>query len=373
MADIFSFEMLRSLFRGAGQVMFQNSMWTGLFFMAGIFWGAYAEGQGLVAWGALVGLIVSTVTGHIVALPKKDGLQGLWGFNGVLVGCAFMTFLGSTVWSWLALIVCSALTTWVRTGLNNVMAPWKVNSFTFPFVLCTWIFLLAARVMKGLPPDYMSTPELPGNFSAAIGLGFGNLVVCWLKGIAQIFLINSWVTGALFLIGLAIHNRWSALWAAVASALSLLVIIVFKGPGKDIADGLYGFSPVLTGIALGSIFYKVNRMSALWSLLGIVVTVFVQASLNVFLTPLGLPALTAPFCITTWLFLLPLFKFNVRSEEEVDHSNWEREKNIRRKLMEAAGMSDSNSSAAPSAATASGTTANRTTVGNKSDSNNKTK
>ena len=54
--DVFSFEFLKILMRGTGQVMFQNSARTGLLFMAGIFWGAYWEGQGLAAWGALAGV-----------------------------------------------------------------------------------------------------------------------------------------------------------------------------------------------------------------------------------------------------------------------------------------------------------------------------
>jgi len=45
----------------------------------------------------------------MLSFPAKDGEQGLWGFNGVLVGCAFPTFMGNTVWMWLALALCSAL------------------------------------------------------------------------------------------------------------------------------------------------------------------------------------------------------------------------------------------------------------------------
>ena len=33
----------------------------------------------------------------------------------------------------------------------------------------------------------------------------------------------------------------------------------------------------------------------------------------------GVATLTAPFCITTWLFLLPLLKFD---EQHPDHSQW---------------------------------------------------
>lgn len=320
-ANYFSFDFIRILLRGTGQVMFQNSAWTGLFFLIGIFWGAYAEGQGLVAWGALVGVIVSTITGYLLGFPDKDGEQGLWGFNGVLVGCAFPTFMGSTIWMWLALILCAALTTWVRTGFNNVMAPWKVNSFTFPFVFCTWMFLLAARAMHGMPTTHMSDPALPGAFSSMADIGFGHLIVYWLKGIAQVFLINSWVTGIFFLIGLALSNRWAALWAAIGSAIALFVALIFKASGSDIANGLYGFSAVLTAIALATVFYKPNGRSALWAILGILVTLFIQAGMNSLMAPVGIATLTGPFCIATWLFLLPLIKFD--DKEKPDHSNWD--------------------------------------------------
>ena len=315
-----SFDFIKILLRGTGQVMFQNSAWTGLLFMIGIFWGAYAEGQGLVGWGALLGVTVSTVTGYLLGFPAKDGEQGLWGFNGVLVGCAFPTFMGNTVWMWLALALCSALTTWVRAGFNNVMAPWKVNSFTFPFVFCTWMFLLAARAMHGLPTTHMADPALPAAFSSLESIRFGDLAVYWLKGIGQVFLINSWVPGICFLAGLFLCSRWAALWAAIGSALALLTVVALKASGSDISDGLYGYSPVLTAIALATVFYKPNFRSALWAVLGILVTVFIQAGMYMLMAPVGIATLTGPFCITTWLFLLPLVRFD--DEEKPDHSNW---------------------------------------------------
>lgn len=313
-------QFVRSMLRGAGQVMFQNSEWTGLLFLCGIFWGSYASGTGIVAWGALLGLAVSTFTGRLLRLPAGDGIQGLWGFNGVLVGCAFPTFMGNTVWMWLALVFCAALTVWVRTAMNNVMAPWKVNSFTFPFVFCTWIFLLAARAMNGIQPEYMSDPTLPEAFSAAVDTGFGRLLEYWLKGIGQVFLIDSWVAGLLFLIGLMLCNRWAALWAAVGSALALAVALAFGASGSAIENGLYGFSPVLTAIALATVFYKPSMQSAAWALLGTAFTVFVQAGMDTLTAPLGIATLTAPFCVATWLFLLPLLKFD--EPDGPDHSNW---------------------------------------------------
>lgn len=312
--------IIRELLRGAGQVMFQNSSRAGLLFLIAILCGAMREGEPAVAWGALLGLVTSSVTGHILRLPATEGEQGLWGFNGILAGCAFPTFLGETAGMWIALIICSAMTTWVRAGLNNVMAPWRVNSFTFPFVLCCWIFLLAARGLQGLPIEALSTPSLPSHITSLDTIPPLHLLGYWLKGVSQVFLIDSWEAGIIILLGLAINDRWAALWAAFGSAVALLCAVAFRAAGSDVMEGLYGFSPVLTAIALATVFYTPNLRTALWAGMGIVVTVFVQAAMNIVMQPLGIPTLTGPFCVATWLFLLPRIRLDYQTD--IDHSNW---------------------------------------------------
>ncbi len=312
--------------RGPAQVMFQPNVTTGVLFIAGILWGARASGHVEVAAGAIVGLIISTLTGCLLRLPREEGEIGLWGFNGILVGCALMTFLGSNVLSWIALIICAAMTTWVRTGLNNITAAHKVNSFTFPFVLCTWVFLAASRLFEGLDEVALSHPMLPTahiyDFVATAPESLWEGIKWVLCGISQIMLIDSWVTGLLFLIGLLISSPWAALWALVGSAVGTYGALLYGAAESAVESGLYGFSPALTAIALGCTFYTPSWRSALWALLGTIGTLFVQAATNLFLEPLGLPALTAPFCLTTWLFLLPLLKLDKTKEEKEDHTEW---------------------------------------------------
>lgn len=312
---------LHTYLRGAGQVMFQQSAWTGLLFFVGIFWGSYAAGMPQVAWGAVVGTLASTLAGYFLAQKPVDGEDGLWGFNGILVGCAFPTFLSNTPMMWVALIFCSMLTTWVRQGFNNVMAPWKVNSLTFPFVFLTWLFLFAARYFSAMAPDALSAPELTEAFDGTLDTSFLSLVQYWLKGVSQVFLIDNWVTGLLFLAGLAICSRWAAAWAAIGSAIALCVAILFGAPSSSISAGLFGFSPVLTGIAIGCTFYKPSVRSAIWAVIAIIATVFVQAGMDALMMPFGLPTLTGPFCVTTWLVLLPLY--NLNNTDKVDHSDWQ--------------------------------------------------
>lgn len=295
--------------RGIGQVMFQDNALTGLLFLIGIFWGAYEEGFPLVAWGALVGVVVSTLTGHILHLPDQNGANGLWGFNGVLVGCAFPTFLADTVWMWVALIICSALTTVTRSGMDNILKQWNISSFTFPFVFCTWIFLLSARLFDGFPAVNMGTPEFAHGTTDTVSLSLISLIEYWLYGISQVFLIKSWITGLFFLAGLAVSSKRAAAWAAIGSAISLAIAILWKAPGADIANGLYGFSAVLTAIALGATYCNNSWRATLWAIFGTIATVFIQAAMNAFFAPMGLPTLTGPFCVATWIFLFPAYKF----------------------------------------------------------------
>lgn len=307
---IFSGGFFKLCLKGAGQVMFQGNAWTGIFFLAGIFYGSYAAGNPAVAWGALAGLFVSTLTGYILRYPAERGLNGLWGFNGILVGCALPTFLGNVPLMWLAVVIFSGMTTWVMYGLTLVLAPYKVSSFTFPFVLTVWFVLLAARIMYALPGSEPEAPLVSGHFAFRLDTGILHLLDYWLRGISQVFLVNSWVTGLLFLIGLACSSRWAAVWAAVASAVALGTAILYQCPAGDIANGLFGFSPVLTGIALGTTFYQVSWRTAVWALLGVFATVFIQAGMDTFFSPFGIPPLTGPFCVTTWLFLLPHLKWD---------------------------------------------------------------
>jgi len=309
LSEIFSLDFVKNALRGSGQVMFQNNIWTGLLFLIGIFVGAYVEGQPLVAYGAVVGLLVSTITGYFLPISRDDGDIGLWGFNGILVGCAFFTFLSNTMFTWIALILCSMLTTWVRIGFNNVLAPYKVNSLTFPFVFMTWIFLFSAREMQSIPGEYLSAPSLQVHFAPSEEITFVHLLKYWLQGVSQVFLINSWITGVIFLIALFVSNKWAGLWAMIASAIALTFAIAFRTSESSLVDGLYGFSATLTGIAIGMTFYSPTKKSAIWAVIAIITTVFVQAAMNAMLLPYGIPSLTAPFCIATWLFLLPQFKF----------------------------------------------------------------
>lgn len=306
--------------RGAGQVMFQGSAYSGLLVVAALLLGCYldaplGEAMPAVAWGAVVGLTVATAVGFLCDSPT-DGHQGLWGFNGILVGCAVPTFLGSTPAAWVVLVAAAALTVPVRHALDRVFSRLGVTAFTFPFIVVTWVVLLAAREMWHLTPIAEANPALPLPIAESHYLyTFTDLISYWLKGVSQVFLVDSPLTGLLLLAALGVASRRAAVWAMLSAAVALAVSIALGATHSDIAAGLYGFSPVLTGIALGATFATsappfspAGIKSALYALAGVVFTVFIQFAMDALLAPQGLATLTAPFCIATWLFLIPRYR-----------------------------------------------------------------
>lgn len=123
-------------------------------------------------------------------------------------------------------------------------------------------------------------------------------------GVAQVFLIANPITGVIFVVALAMNSRWAAGLALYGSVIAVATAVFLGAETSSIQSGLYGFSPVLTAIALGSTFYQPSPRVLAFTTLAVVSTVLAQAALDVVLLPLGVVTLTAPFVFTTWVFLL---------------------------------------------------------------------
>ena len=293
--------------RGIGQVMFQDNPLSGLLFFIGIGWGSYAAGMPQVAVGGLVALVAGTLTAQWLRVDAADLGAGLYGYNAYLVGLAFGTFLSVTPLWWAYVVLGGAVSVVATLGTANVFKTWGVAALTAPFVLTTWLFLLATYAFaaidgSGLPMSAMIVPIDP---AAANPLAFGDFAQGVFKSIAQVFLKASIVAALLLLAGLAVNSLASAVFALAGAIVAVITAHVLGAESDLITGGLMGFSPVLTAIALGAVFYRPSIRVALYALVATVFTVVVQGAMNVVLTPFGIPTLTAPFVLASWLFLLP--------------------------------------------------------------------
>ena len=86
--------------------------------------------------------------------------------------------------------------------------------------------------------------------------------------------------------------------------MSILIAYFLGGEHTLIAMGLYGYNAILTIIAVSAVFnHEHNRFALLSGIIAACLTVPITAGLSTFLLPYGLPALTMPFVLCSWLIL----------------------------------------------------------------------
>ncbi len=292
--------------RGIGQVMFQDHPLSGALFLAAVAWGSFAAGVPQVLFGGLVAVVAATGTACWLRVDPASLRAGLYGFNGFLVGLALATFIAPGLLLWAYVILGGAASVVAMSATVRVARTWDVPALTFPFVLVTWLLLLATYGFAGLAGSALPTAGVvvPFESVAATRLDAGLFVQATLLSISQVFLKGSVIAALLFLAGLAVNSRAAAI-AALAGAIVAVVTAHLLGAESDlVTGGLLGFSPVLTAVALATVFNRPGLRVAAYAALGTVFTVVAQAAVNVALTPLAIPALTAPFVLVTWMFLL---------------------------------------------------------------------
>lgn len=296
---------LDSVFRGIGQVMLQNNSYAGLIFLAGIFYNSI-----ILGWAVLLGTIASTATAVLLGADSSRIRAGLFGFNGALVAIALLYFLEPNILACGYVVLAAACTTIIMAALLNFLGAWKIPALTAPFVCTTLLFVLAcARFGRLHSTEFLPTAGLP---KAAIVDGVvtaSTLIEGLFNGIAQVFFQGNAITGLIFVIGLLVSSRMAGGAALLGSLIGLFVAWGMGAAEPAIRSGAFGFNCVLTAIVFSGGFFVLNAASAAYGILAVVTTAVAFAAMSAALEPLGMPALTSPFVLVIWLFLLasPLF------------------------------------------------------------------
>jgi len=300
---------LDTALRGSGQVMFMNNPLTGGLNFLAMFWGAWVGGTTLaVALGSIVGTLVATMVAQRLATEPGALRKGLHGFNGMLTGAGIATYLGSTPAAWIVLVFASGVAAAVTLALEKLLAAWDTPGLTFPFILTTWVILLAAYRLPvlqitGLPVATLASQTGAGALADAFG--FVEAARAILTSVSQVFFVDDPLAGAIFLLGLAVESRRCAALAVAGAALAVACAWALGADRSAIAHGMWGYSAALTAPALGHVF-TAARMPAMagYCIAGTLVTVILQAAFFTLAHTAGIPALTMPFVLSTWLFLL---------------------------------------------------------------------
>jgi urea transporter len=282
-----SFIAISSSFKGIGQIMLQESAWTGLFFLAGIFCGSFVMGA-----AALLAVVVGTLTARLLKYNKDDTNAGLYGFSATLVGVALVFYFQPTVIIWLAIIPGSALATMIQ----HFFIIKKIAVFTFPFILVTWTFLYIFHNF------YVQTgaQEIIANTTANNGF------VLLSRGFGQVIFQSNVLAGCLFFTGILISRPIAAIYALGAAALSALIAYLLGTPLPDIYMGLLSYNAVLCAITFSG--RKTKNIG--YTLIAVILSVLITIQMS----NMNLSVLTFPFVLASWLTLILKQMFRLKAE-----------------------------------------------------------
>jgi len=260
--------------RGVGQVMFQDHALCGLLFLLGI---AVASPQ--MALGGLAGSVIGTAVARLLRLDEGEIRDGIYGFNGTLVGVAAFFFLKPFAPAIVLMIAAGAVST-VVTWLMRRYLPFP--TYTLPFIVTTWAMVAVAGSL-GLPRVVLPPPPHVFDISSALS-----------EGLSEVFLQANRFTGLLFLAGLAVSNWRHAVLGWLGSAIGTAVAIYHSDDVGNLSIGIYGYNAALA--AIGLYFW---RKSLLIPILG----ALVSTPITEFFPRTGLPTLTAPFVLACWVVI----------------------------------------------------------------------
>lgn len=129
-----------------------------------------------------------------------------------------------------------------------------------------------------------------------------------LRGCGQVMFQNNPVTGLLFLIGIFINSPLLGLAGLIGLIISTVTAMLLRVERTLVRAGLFGYNGILTGIGL-AFFLQWNAFLVVYIIIGAVISTVVMMALANFFSTWDMPALTAPFVLTTWLLLFAALLF----------------------------------------------------------------
>ncbi len=288
--------LITSSLKGISQVILIENAISGLIILAAITVASYS--LGIIAF---LSAMIGTLVGKIGGAQAECVSQGLFGYNSVLTGMALFLFLRGDD-RWIIALFGAAIAALFTAAMMYFMRQSGIPILTFPFIALTWFLLLTSYrfITFKLSPELV--PQSLANWELDI-TGEEHWLEGAVNGIGQIFFLDHTLAGILLFIAIFWAGWRFGVYTLIGSVVALLTAYGLGGEHPLIFLGLYSYNAVLTIIAVSVVFNEKEQHGLVIGIIAACLTVPVTASIQTWLLPFGLPALTMPFVLCTWLIL----------------------------------------------------------------------
>ncbi|OON71469.1 urea transporter [Streptomyces tsukubensis] len=139
-------DLWHGFFTNVAQIFLVDKWYVGLIMLVGL---AFA-GLRVVLWAA-VGSAIGIFAAWALGAPTALISNGIYGYNAVLVAIAVgAVFLAPTAWNGVYALFGAAATTGLTASLTVLFKPFGGHTFTWPFILTTWMLMAAVPLLPRL-------------------------------------------------------------------------------------------------------------------------------------------------------------------------------------------------------------------------------
>lgn len=282
---------------------------------------------GSLTLATLLGTMASLAMASLINANRDHIEQGLYGYNGALIGLTCATFFEPN-WALGFIIIAGASCTSIMMHHWR----WKIPPFTFPFLttvaiifcISLWFDLpLRNRVLADDAVLNVSVFQTQAIFQIQDTFPIdviSQYLLPALNGVGQILFQQGLLFSLLTLVGLYLYSvkvgTWAIFGASIGLLFNLLVGLLETNPaalslsGYAAAQGLYGFNAALIAITL----CQIKPYSAVM----IVFAAILASTITWLSFLLDVTLLTLPFVLTAWVMiigkkLIRLTRFNRRT------------------------------------------------------------
>lgn len=286
--------------KGVGQIMLQNSAWTGLLFLVGIFYDDLTMGI-----AAILASCVGTLTARLLNYDKTETAIGLYGFSATLVGVALTFLFKAELIIWVLVVVGSAL----AAMLQHFFISKRIPAFTFPFIVVTWIIVFLLHQYTAIQPPAALID------TAMIGSEINDFTSST-NGFGEVIFQGSFFAGVIFMIAVFVSNPVAALYGLAGSILGAWIAAFYAEPITDIHIGLFSFNAVLCAITFAGPNRKDGILVLIACVLSVLIDIYLLKGDFSILSKAG-GVLTFPFVAATWL-TLPIKRWVYQVAERIN-------------------------------------------------------
>ena len=300
--------LVNVMLRGPGQIMLMDSPVTGLAVGAAV---AVSPDNGL--WRAamgLTGLLAASLLATCL-LVKDDGQvrKGIYGYNGCLVGLALAEYFkadGLDIELLVFAAVSAMMAVMVQIAMHNVGEGFAdgLPAFTLPANLLVAVFMAGANDFDHAEVD-VAALSIVNATATNSSWGADLFVDGTLRSVSRIAFVDSWLSGAIILGGVAVCSRITAVAMAAGALLgnSTAQLLGGSAAAAQAAAGWWGVSTSLVAAYGGGMHMVLSPSSVLLTAIACMLCVALQLALLPWARE-GNPMLTWPFCAAALVMVL---------------------------------------------------------------------